>query len=85
MLSTPPPVGIQASDPLNVGVDKGQPNLVAPGPHPAAQGYGREGRGKRGLHKGESERNLEEQSLSMVLELYCRKTGKKRGGRGGEG
>ena len=41
-------------------------------------------RGKRGSHACESERSLDEQRLSMVLELYCRKAGRKKVERGRE-
>jgi hypothetical protein len=64
-------------------VNKGKPNLGAPGLLPVAQVYGREGRGKRGSHTGESEYSLDEQRLFLVLELYYRKAGRKREGRGG--
>jgi hypothetical protein len=48
-----PGVGIQASDPLNIGVDKAQPYLGAPGPHLVAPGLWE--REKRSSHTGESE------------------------------
>jgi hypothetical protein len=46
--------------------------------HTLPRGYGREGRGKRGTHACEIKHSLDEQRLSMVLDLYCRKAGRKR-------
>jgi hypothetical protein len=60
-------------------MDKGQPNLGAPGLLPVAPGLWE--RGKRGSHTCESERSLDEQRQFMVLELYYRKAGGKREGR----
>ena len=54
-------------------MDKGQPNLGSPGLLPEALGLWE--RGKRVFHTGESEHSLDEQRLSMVLELYYRKAG----------
>jgi hypothetical protein len=59
-------------------VDKGQPpTWGAPGKHPVSLGLW-----ERGSHTGKSlGSSLEEQRLSMVLELYYRKAGGKREGR----
>jgi hypothetical protein len=60
-------------------VDKGQPNLGATGLLSIAQGLWERGKKEeRFPHRQESAADLDEQKLSMVLELYYRDAGGKR-------
>jgi hypothetical protein len=80
-LFTQPQVGIQASDPLFGGWTRGSPTWEPWDYSLKPWGYEREGLEKRGSHTSESKHSLDEQRLSMVLELYYREGGGKRKGR----
>jgi hypothetical protein len=81
-LSTQPRVGIQASDPLIRGWTSNSPNWGSRATPYSLGGYRREGRGRKGCHtiSRVSKEDLDQQRLSMVLELYYRKAGRKREG-----
>ena len=74
-------MGIQASDPLDGGWTRGSPQKQKEPLSPCSFGVMGERAEGREVPVHASERSLNEQRLSMVLELYCRKAGGKREGR----